>query len=415
MTLRQLSKVQPDSRFFTPGTAYSRFLEEAPYLSRCSDDKTATLIRPRHIAIKYPYMQVNRADFVSWLIFDLDHPNTHIWADVGLPAPNFIVQNRKTGHSHLYYAITPVCTSESARIKPINYMRSVYEAFAIKLKADENYHSGPVAKTPGHPWWITSELHAKVFELGEMADHVDLPKFSFKPKADLDDVAHSRHCILFEKLRHYAYALVADYRSVGYERFLNAVTNYAERLNNFESFGFPVSLPLSSITATAKSVARWTFYKYTGNRKCHRGAMQLDSSLPIKERQKLAAERTATRRKDKTLQAVLNAARTLISSGTTATRTAIATILKISRQTVGTYWAEVEKFLAQAERQPSNPPEQARPAEKNGFVKFGVHQVTAEHGGNTAPFNYAGFSDKNIIPLNPLGSGFKKKAFFKRE
>ena len=43
-------------RFFQFGTALNRVLTEAPYLSRCSDDKTATRIRPREYAIRYPYM-----------------------------------------------------------------------------------------------------------------------------------------------------------------------------------------------------------------------------------------------------------------------------------------------------------------------------------------------------------------------
>ena len=62
-----------EGRFFQSGTALNRVLMEAPYLPRCSDDKTATRVRPREYAIRYPYMQVNRPGFVSWLIFDLDH------------------------------------------------------------------------------------------------------------------------------------------------------------------------------------------------------------------------------------------------------------------------------------------------------------------------------------------------------
>lgn len=105
---------QPDSRpLFQAGTALNRVLTEAPYLPRCSDDKTATRVRPREYAIRYPYMQVNRPGFVSWLIFDLDHTKAMIWEDAGLPAPNLIVRNRQSGHSHLYYAIP-----RSARPRP---------------------------------------------------------------------------------------------------------------------------------------------------------------------------------------------------------------------------------------------------------------------------------------------------------
>lgn len=55
-------------------------------------------------------------------------------------------------------------------------MKAVYEAFAIRLDADMKFHSGPVAKTPGHPWWLTHELHSHIYELGELADYVELVK-----------------------------------------------------------------------------------------------------------------------------------------------------------------------------------------------------------------------------------------------
>lgn len=72
-----------------------RLLDTAPYLARCSDNKSAALVRPRDYAIHWPYMQVNRPNLVSWLVFDIDHNNPNIWEDANLPAPNFIVRNRE--------------------------------------------------------------------------------------------------------------------------------------------------------------------------------------------------------------------------------------------------------------------------------------------------------------------------------
>ena len=132
--------------YYQPASAMSRILEEASYLARCSDNKTAMRVRPREYAIRYPYMQVNRPGRVSWLVFDLDHTNSLIWEEHGLPPPNFIVRNRNSGNSHLYYAIAPVCTTERAREKPILYMKAVYDSMAALLKADPDYHSGPVAR-----------------------------------------------------------------------------------------------------------------------------------------------------------------------------------------------------------------------------------------------------------------------------
>lgn len=61
--------------------AMRRLLDTAPHLARCSDNKTASHIRPRDYAIRWSYMQINRPDMVSWLIFDLDHANPNIWDD----------------------------------------------------------------------------------------------------------------------------------------------------------------------------------------------------------------------------------------------------------------------------------------------------------------------------------------------
>ena len=284
----------PTQRFFQGGTALNRVLLEAPYLPRCSDDKTATRIRPREYAIRYPYMQVNRPGMVSWLIFDLDHSNALIWEDAGLPAPNLIVRNRKSGHSHLYYAIPPVCTTESARSKPIAYMKAIYEAFAARLDADTDFHSGPVAKTPGHPWWLTWEIHSHIYELGELADYVELAVSSPWGKGpQLDEVSHSRHCILFEHLRYYAYSIVNREREKGsFSTFTRLLEAYAHNRNSFQKLGFSGDLPLSSLRATVKSVARWTWDRYRGDSRCHRGVMQLDKDLPLVERQRLAAART---------------------------------------------------------------------------------------------------------------------------
>ncbi|MCW5323647.1 replication protein A [Verminephrobacter aporrectodeae subsp. tuberculatae] len=347
---------------------------EAPYLPRCSDDKTATRIRPREYAIRYPYMQVNRPGMVSWLIFDLDHTKAMIWEDTGLPAPNLIVRNRKSGRSHLYYAITPVCTTENARSKPIAYMRAVYEAFAARLDADTDFHSGPVAKTPGHPWWLTHELHAHVHELGELADYVDLAVSSPWGKgAQLDEVSHSRHCILFEHLRHYAYSIVNRERERGsFATFTRLLEAYARSRNSFQKLGFMENLAQSSLKATVKSVARWTWDRYVGSGRCHRGVMQLDENLPLVERQRLAAVRTHNVRHKATESKVRTACRVLQQKGEALTQAAIGRVADITRQTVAIYKHVLDEVL-----KPAVAVVLGGVLGNAEDVKYGVHQVTA--------------------------------------
>nr|AAZ29758.1 RepA [Pseudomonas coronafaciens pv. garcae] len=397
----------PPARFFEDGTALNRLLLEAPYMARCSDDKTATRVRPREYALRYPYMQVNRSGMVSWLVFDLDHANALAWDDAGLPAPNLMVRNRKSGHSQLFYAVPSVCTTENARAKPIQYMKAIYAAFAARLDADVDYHGGPVAKTPGHPWWETTEFHSHVYELGELASAVELTVKPWATGPKLDQVSHSRHCILFEQLRYFAYSIVNRERELGsFESFMRSLDAYAYNHNSFLKQGFSENLPLSSIRATVKSVGRWTWDRYTGDRRCHRGAMQLDGSLSLTERQSLAAKRTNEMRHNATESKIRAACRQLQDQGKALVRSAIATLAGVSVRTVASYThilTEVSQpstvSVLRVTRQPakaapgahgqvdSTTPPPAPGQAVNGRargVQFGVHQISAVQEGPQA-------------------------------
>ena len=387
----------PSAHFSEDGTAFNRIVIEAPYLARCSDNKTATLVRPRDYAIRYPYMQINRRGMVSWLIFDLDHTNSLAWDDEGLPPPNLIVRNRNNGHSHLFYAIPPVCTTENARDKPIQYMKAVYAAFALRLKADPDYNSGPVAKTPGHPWWSTSELHNHVYELGELADYVELQVSPWKTGPELEDLPHSRHCVLFEQLRYFAYSIVNQERERGtLASFSRRLEAFAHNHNKFARNGFSEDLMLSSVRATVRSVARWTWTRYQGSTRCCRGAMALDKSLPLAERQSLAAKRTHELRHRSTESKIRAACRGLQERGEKLTQVAIAILAGVSRQTVANYGhvlnevtrpQTISVLVATSVSKtfsPSSTGDQGS-TPSHGIaltdVTYGVHQVTAPAGG----------------------------------
>jgi hypothetical protein len=355
----------PSGRFFQDDTALNRVLLEAPYLARCSDNKTATRVRPREFALRYPYMQVNQFGRVSWLIFDLDHANALLWDDQGLPAPNLVVRNRNNGHSHLYYAIHPVLTGDAARDKPIQYMKAVYRAYAERLKADPAYSSGPVSKTPGHPWWETAELHSYVYELGELADYVELSVPRWK-SVDLDEVEHSRHCILFEQMRFYAYSIVNQERDTGsYDHFLSRLEAFAHNANDFRRRGFSRDLLLSSLRSTVRSVGRWTWNRYQGGGRCHRGVMELSKDLPLAQRQRLSAKRTHEIRHKATESKIRAACSQLKATGQKLRQAAIALIAGVTRQTVATYRHVLKEPLLTAA---------TALREK---VKHGAHQIPA--------------------------------------
>lgn len=307
------------------------------------------------------------------MVFDLDHPDSLIWESRGLPPPNLIVRNRKSGSSHLFYAIVPVCTSENARQKPIDYLKAVYRAYATVLKADPDYHGGPVAKTPGHSWWSTAELHSGVYELGELAEAVainDAPAWAKRP--NVEAVGHSRHCSLFEMVRFFAYSLVNEERQSGcfesfHQRVLAKAFNESQRIARALS----PALPYSSIKATAKSIARWTWSRYQGSSTCHRGAMRLSPDLPLKEKQAQAARYTHNRRTQDTASKIRAACRGLVQRGKPLTLSAIASISNLTRQTVAKY----QHVVAEDHHAPVSPIGAGDP--RGPDVNFALHQIPA--------------------------------------
>lgn len=373
-------------RYDAPTTALGRLMAEAAYYPRVSDDKTAARSRPTEYAIRWPYMQVNRRDFVSWLVFDCDHGDIFRWENASLPPPNLIVSSTKDGRVssfHLFYAIVPVCTSANARSHPIRYMKAIYAEMKRLLNADQDYYGGPVSKTPGHPWWHTTELHPHEYSLGELNEYFELPRESpqFGNGPELMALTHSRSLTLFEQLRFFAYSVVNIEREKGsFESFSRRLEDYANEINDFERRRFrdpktgalKGNLALSALRSTIKSVARWTWDHYKGDRRCNRGVMRLDQALPLQERQSRSAERTHSERQKKTEEKVRAACALLLTASEVITQVAIARIAGISRQTVATYQRTINEYLHPA-LVDAQSREQA--VARAPDVKFGTHQI----------------------------------------
>ncbi len=368
---------RPDNEAFSrPGSSLMRVFDEAPYLCRCSDNKTAAFVKPRANAINWPYIQVNRKNVVSWLVFDLDHTNPMVWEDAALPPPNLIVRNPKTSSAHLFYAIAPVLTGPNARQKPIDFMKAVYQSMARKMGADLAY-SGPVAKTPGHPWWQTTELHNAEYTLGELEPASELEYLPpWRGVPDLETVSHSRHCTLFEQVRFFAYAIVRDEREKGSEgSFVRRVEQYARSKNRFSGRHYKSGkLRQSQVRATVKSITRWTWAKYYGSADCARGTMLLDPSMPLSEKQSLAAKYTHKARTKRTHERIQAAVSNLKAQGTALTQAAVAQAAGLSRQTVAKHKhllsstnRNVVDFLTEKRRLDSTQPD----------VKNAAYQITA--------------------------------------
>ncbi len=352
-----------------------------PHSVRCSTMNNATRKATRAHAFAFPYMQVNHRNLKNWLVFDLDHDNPFVWEDVGLPPPNMsvitkgdypdngITKNKPNRRSHLFYAIPGVATSSNARQHPIDYMKAVYKAMAILLDADPSY-AGPVAKTPGHPRWTTIEYHNHQYELSELAEYVELnPGSQWSNAPTLESNPNSRNCTLFDITRFYAYSQVAKARKkMRLPQFEKMLFSYALAHNRFAENGlFKENLTSEEVRAIVKSVARFTWERYRGGGKL-RGVMQLDDSLPLKERQRQGALYRASETRKEYFLKVRGGINKLKAEGAKVTQAAVARAIGVKRQTVAKYF---EKALAEC-----NPIVSLEGLfAKNKSVRAGVHQV----------------------------------------
>jgi hypothetical protein len=231
-------------------------LPNKPY---CMDEKPGyMLIRSKAIAVKKPYIQVNSPVTTIYFVFDGDKNDAALsWFDTNLPAPYWTTQNPENGHAHICYKLEiPLHTSEFSSIKAIKYAQAVYYAYALKMGADLAY-SALITKNPLHPQWRTTYWTKQAYSLDYLADFVDLPK---KLPKKLEVVALGRNVTMFEKGRRWAYTAVRDYlhHNSSYE-WEQAVKKHLEEINN----GFEQPLPYSEVKATAKSIARWVWQRFS--------------------------------------------------------------------------------------------------------------------------------------------------------
>lgn len=231
-------------------------LPNKPY---CMDEKPGyMLIRSKAIAVKKPYIQVNSPVTTIYFVFDGDKNDAALsWFDSNLPAPYWTTQNPENGHAHICYKLEiPLHTSEFSSIKAIKYAQAVYYAYALKMGADLSY-SQLITKNPLHPQHRTTYWTKQAYSLDYLADFVDLPK---KLPKKLEVVGLGRNVTMFEKGRRWAYTAIRDYMhhnsSHEWER---AVKTHLEAINA----GFEVPLPYSEVKATAKSIAKWVWQRFS--------------------------------------------------------------------------------------------------------------------------------------------------------
>ena len=234
-------------------------LESLPKRPYCMDEKPGyMLIRSKAIAVKKPYIQINSPMTTVYFVFDDDKNDAALsWFDANLPAPFWTTQNPENGHAHICYKLEiPLHTSEFSSIKAIKYAQAVYYAYALKMGADLSY-SQLITKNPLHPQHRTTFWTDCAYSLDYLADFVELPK---RIPQKLEVVGLGRNVTMFEKGRRWAYTAIRDYMHHSSSSvWEQAVKTHLEAINST----FEPPLPHSEVKATAKSIARWVWQRFS--------------------------------------------------------------------------------------------------------------------------------------------------------
>lgn len=232
-----------------------------PHKPYCADDLEAGLkVRSLLSALKKPYIQANPPKLRVWSIYDVDRPGAAVaWEDANLPPPSWASANRENGHAHLVWGLSaPVLVeADDARRAPLRYLCAVEAAFRAALDADAGY-SGLITKNPVHPLWRTLRGPRVSYELGELADWVELPKHV--PKRAPEQVGLGRNVTLFDFMRHWAYRNVRRYKQEVRNFVIWQADCNTKALQRNGDFMNP--LDGREVWQVAKSVAKWTWSRF---------------------------------------------------------------------------------------------------------------------------------------------------------
>jgi hypothetical protein len=249
----QASLDQPD--LFAP--------ERWPRRPYCTDAfEDGVRIRSLKQALTKCYIQANPPHMRVWSMYDIDRPGGGMaWEDENLPPPSWATINKANGHAHLVYGLrAPVLTvSMEARQAPLRYLNAVESAFRAKLRGDDGY-SGLITKNPTHPLWHTLRGPELAYELGDLAEWVDLDRFKAKQGVKVAEVGLGRNVTVFDFVRTWAYKKVREYKGQqgGFVHWQKAV--YDRCMARNADFGCPMDS--REAYHIARSVAKWTWSRF---------------------------------------------------------------------------------------------------------------------------------------------------------
>ena len=239
--------------------AFPSLIPDKPYCADSLSDGLA--IRERKSALRCRLVQFNGPATFSWLLHDIDHAGAHFaHRDANVPEPNVIAINPENGHGHSAVLLAaPVARHSASRLKPLQFYAAVERGIGRRIDADRQY-SGLIVKNPLHADWRVEWRREEPYTLAELADWLFYEDMRPQPAAQMTFGA-GRNCTIFDELRTIAYREVREFKHTGQSE--EAFRARLERVALGINLQFPVALKLGEVRAIAKSVAKWTWRRFS--------------------------------------------------------------------------------------------------------------------------------------------------------
>jgi hypothetical protein len=337
-----------------PVNILERFYHNLPAWPHCmSGLNQPSFQRSKDEAIEFPYIQLNKLRR-AYICLDIDRSNAMCaHKEVGMPDPTIILVNPDNGHAHIFYELQhPVPFTGRARKGPQQYFISVQKALTLKFHADEAF-SANIVKNPFHntqrggKWQRV--FNCVQFDLKTLACNADLKNYrrgyqstSKWQSLEKPILKGLRNVTVFDIVRRFSYEEIKNHAS--FENFFNSVRLYSMSLNKRQCMP---PLPVSELDYIVERICNWVWDNrnqignYSIKEKGVMGFEPISSDLDISERraeikrrEQEGAKYTHSKQKRKTEEAIIKAIKQLKTEDKKVTKSAVARLAGISRETI---------------------------------------------------------------------------------
>lgn len=237
---------------------FADFIPRRPY---CTDDPQLGVCRcPREVAVRCELLQPNPEYLITFLCFDIDRRDAIDAArKADLPPPSFISMRPSNGHAHATWAIkSPVSKFDASRSQPILYAAAIQRAYAKRLGSDPGF-SGLLIKNPLSEVWETR--WGRPYTLGALASAVSPAELREKIPRGKRAAGIGRNVSCFDDTRQWAYREVLKFKAAGapFGEWQQRCIDIAAGHN----LAFTEPLPFSEVKGIGKSIAKWTWRKFS--------------------------------------------------------------------------------------------------------------------------------------------------------